>query len=133
MTNIENVGFRNASFIGCEILGIDFTRCNELMFSFRFESCIMDYCTFIGTKLKRTQFIKCSLREVDFSEADLSMAAFTETDLTGTTFANTVLERANFTSATGFSIDPEINRLKKAKFGIQQLQGLLHKYQLDIE
>ena len=102
------------------------------MFSFRFDNCIMDYCIFLGTKLKKTHFIKCSLKEVDFSEADLSSSLFTNTDLTGTIFSNTILEKADFTTATNFSIDPEFNKLKKAKFSVFQLEGLLYKYQLDI-
>jgi uncharacterized protein YjbI with pentapeptide repeats len=132
MTEIEGVGFRNATFIGCKILGIDFTRCNKFMYSFRFDSCIMDYSTFYGTKLQKTSFIKCSLKEVDFSEADLSSSLFTNTDLTGTKFSNTVLEKADFSSATNIAIDPELNKLKKAKFSAFQLEGLLYKYQLDI-
>lgn len=132
MTEIEGVGFRNILFTGSKILGIDFTRCNKFMFSFRFENCIIDYCTFFGTKLKKTHFIKCSLKETDFSEADLSSVEFTNTDLTGAKFSNTMLEKANFRSATNFTIDPEFNKLKKAKFSSFQLEGLLYKYQLDI-
>ena len=132
MTEIEGVGFRSAAFIGCKILGIDFTRCNKLMFSFRFENCILDYCTFFGTKLKKTHFIKCSLKEVDFGETDLTSSLFTNTDLMGAQFSNTVLEKADFSSATNFAIDPESNKLKKAKFSALQLEGLLYKYQLDI-
>lgn len=106
MTALEGASFRNANFIGSKILGIDFTRCNNFSFSFRFDNCVMDYCTFFGTKLKSTHFIKCSLKEVDFSEADLSSAVFNETDLTGTIFSNTILENADFRSAKNFSIEP---------------------------
>lgn len=132
MTEIEGAGFRDSTFIGCKIIGIDFSRCNKFAFSFKFEHCIMDYCTFFGTKLKNTHFIKCSLKEVDFSESDLSSAVFESTDLTGAIFSNTILEKADFRSATNFAIDPDINKLKKAKFYASQLEGLLHKYQLNI-
>ncbi|WP_027127291.1 pentapeptide repeat-containing protein [Gelidibacter mesophilus] len=132
MTEIEGTGFRNASFIGSKILGIDFTRCNNFAFSFRFENCIMDYCTFFGTKLKNTHFVKCSLKEADFTESDLSSAVFNDTDLTGTRFLNTILEKAEFRNAKNFAIDPEFNKLKKAKFSAFQLEGLLYKYQLII-
>lgn len=132
MTEVEGVGFRNATFIGCKILGIDFSKCNKFILSFRFDTCIMDYCTFFGVKLKKTHFIKCSLKETDFSEADLTSAVFTSTDLTGTKFSNTLLEKADFSSATNFAIDPEFNKVKNAKFSALQLEGLLYKYQLDI-
>lgn len=130
MTEIEGAGFRNANFIGCKILGIDFTRCNNFAFSFRFDSCIMDYCNFFGTKLKHTPFIKCSLKEADFTEADLTSAVFKDTDLTGTIFSNTILEKADFRSAKNFAIDLEFNKLKNAKFSTFQLEGLLYKYEL---
>ncbi|MFB9056418.1 pentapeptide repeat-containing protein [Mariniflexile ostreae] len=132
MSELEGVGFRNINFIGSKILGIDFTRCNSFMFSFKFDTCRIEYCTFFGTKLKKTAFIKCSLKETDFSEADLSFAVFTNSDLTGTKFSNTTLEKADFREAHSFNIDPELNRLKKAKFYTSQLEGLLYKHQLDI-
>lgn len=133
MTIIEDAGFRNVTFNGCKILGVDFTKCRKFMFSFEFENCSLDYCTFFGTKLKKTKFIKCSLKEVDFSGTDLSAAVFTNSDLLGAKFSNTILEKADFRSATNFSIDPEFNKLKKAKFNPLQLEGLLYKYHLDID
>jgi fluoroquinolone resistance protein len=133
MTVIDDTGFRNATFNGCKIFGVDFTRCSKFMFSFKFENCSLDYCTFFGTKLKKTNFIKCSLKEVDFSSADLSAAVFTNSDFLGAKFSNTILEKADFRNATNFSIDPEFNKLKKAKFSPLQLEGLLYKYQLDID
>ncbi|WP_354360136.1 pentapeptide repeat-containing protein [Pedobacter sp. UYP30] len=133
MTSIYDTGFRNAAFKNCKILGVDFTRCNKYMFSFSFDNCIMDYCTFYGTKLKKTKFLQCSLKEVDFSETDLTSALFTKSDLTGAVFSKTLLEKADFKSATNISIDPEFNTLKKAKFSAFQLEGLLLKYQLDIQ
>lgn len=132
MTTIYDAGFRNATFKNCKILGVDFTRCDKFMFSFSFDNCIMDYCTFYGTKLKNTKFLQCSLKEVDFTETDLSSAHFTKSDLTGAIFSRTILEKADFRSASNFSINPEFNKLKKAKFSAFQLEGLLYKYQLDI-
>ena len=133
MTIVEGAGFRDIHFIGCKILGIDFTRCNRFMFTFKFDNCIMDYCTFFGTKLDKTHFNKCSLKEVDFTEANLSSSTFTDSDLTGALFSNTNLEKANFRGAINFVIDPEFNKMKKAKFSSFQLEGLLYKYGLDVE
>ena len=133
MTDVAGVGFRDISFIGCKILGIDFTQCNRFMFSFRFENCILDYCTFFGPKLDKTIFKKCSLREVDFTEANLTSSLFTDSDLTGALFSNTNLEKTDFRGAANFSIDPEFNKMKNVKFTSFQLEGLLYKYQLDIE
>ncbi|HEY0298714.1 MAG TPA: pentapeptide repeat-containing protein [Arachidicoccus sp.] len=129
---IENTGFRNASFIGCKILGLDFTKCNKFLFSFAFSDCHLDYCTFFGTKLKKTNFLNCSMKEVEFSESDLSLAVFKNCDLTGARFQNTNLEKADFRTAQNFAIDPDVNKIKRAKFSVMNLEGLLLRYNLDI-
>jgi Pentapeptide repeats (8 copies). len=81
----------------------------------------------------KTKFDKCSLKETDFSEVNLSSSIFSDCDLTGARFLNTNLEKVNFRTASNFSIDPESNKLKKAKFSAFNLEGLLYKYKLDID
>lgn len=132
MVLIVGTSFEKAHFKGCKVLGVDFTQCNKFVLSFRFENCIMEYSSFYKLKLKQTTFKDCNLTNVDFSEADLSLSDFSNSDLTGAQFHNTNLEKADFRSAINFSIDPEINKIKKAKFSEHALEGLLHKYQLDI-
>jgi uncharacterized protein YjbI with pentapeptide repeats len=75
----------------------------------------------------------CQLQEVDFSESDLNEGVFNDCDLTHATFERTNLEKADFRTASNFSIDPENNKLKKAKFSTDGLAGLLTKYQLQID
>jgi hypothetical protein len=53
--------------------------------------------------------------------------------LSGATFENTNLEKADFRTSFNYSIDPEINRIKKAKFALPEVLGLLNKYDLVIE
>ena len=133
MTNIKGAGFRNAIFNECKIIGVDFTECNPFLFSFTFNKCSLDYSSFFGSKLLKTKFDKCSLKNTDFSEANLTGSVFSECDLSGTVFSNTILDKVDFRTASNFSIDPEFNKLKKAKFSGFNLEGLLHKYQLDVE
>ncbi|BAV04089.1 Uncharacterized protein YjbI, contains pentapeptide repeats [Filimonas lacunae] len=132
MAQIAGAGFRDAVFTECKIMGVDFTQCNKFLFSFTFHDCQLDYCIFLGTKLKKTLFRKCSLKEVEFSDADLSASVFDQCDMANTRFSNTQLEKADFRTAYNFSIDPEINKLKKARFTANNLAGLLDKYHLDI-
>jgi len=133
MTKIRGAGFRNAQFIECKILGLDFSECNKFMYSFSFNQCHLDYSTFYGTRLQKTKFDKCSLKETDFTEVNLTASIFNECDLNGTIFSNTNLEKVDFRTSTNYSIDPEFNKLKKAKFSGFNLEGLLYKYQLSIE
>ncbi len=83
--------------------------------------------------LKKMKFKNCNLREVDFSAADLTEASFDGCDLLGATFDDTNLEKADFRNALNYAFNPDQNRIKKAKFSVNGLPGLLHKYDIQIE
>lgn len=72
------------------------------------------------------------MQEVDFTEADLSISTFDHCDLSNAKFEKTNLEKADFTTAYNYTIDPEINRIKKARFAIPEVIGLLSKYDIVI-
>ena len=88
--------------------------------------------SFQKLRLKATVFERCKLQEVDFGEADLTSAVFDICDLARAVFENTVLEKVDFLTACNFSIDPQINRIKKAKFSMIGLVGLLDKYGIEV-
>jgi uncharacterized protein YjbI with pentapeptide repeats len=73
------------------------------------------------------------LQEVDFTESDLSGSSFDNCDLSGALFENTNLEKTDFRSAFNYTINPEINRMKKARFSLPGVAGLLEKYGIVIE
>ena len=70
--------------------------------------------------------------EVDFTESDLTGALFKECDLEKAIFQRSILENADLKTSYNFTIDPEKNRLKKAKFSKENIRGLLEKYNIDI-
>ena len=78
-------------------------------------------------------FNDCKLSEVDFSSTSLVGAIFNDCDLSGSIFNNSVIEQADFRTAYNYSIDPENNRIEKAKFSVQGIIGLLDKYNIIIE
>ena len=133
LLSLEGTGLKGVSFKETKLTGIDFGRCSDFLFAVSFEDCPMDLCSFFRRKLKKTVFRNCSLKEADFEEADLSGAAFRNCDLLFASFVRTVLERADFRTAYNYALDPEINRLKKAKFSRDGIAGLLAKYDIDIE
>ena len=94
---------------------------------------MMDYSLFSDKKLIKTPFAKCSLRNADFSGSDLSKARFTECNLENTVFHHTNLKETDFQTAYNYTIDPEANTLRKAKFSLQGIPGLLAKYGIIIE
>jgi uncharacterized protein YjbI with pentapeptide repeats len=122
----------NARFIDCKILGVKFNECKELLFSVFFEASILDYSTFMGRKMVQTKFVKSSLKEVNFIQANLAGSLFDQCDLSAAFFNETDLSGVNFVTAYNYSIDPELNKLKKASFSEQGLAGLLGKYGINI-
>ena len=83
--------------------------------------------------IKKTIFKDCQLREIDFSESNLTQVVFDQCDLAQSIFINSILDKADFRTAYNYSIDPEKNRLKKAKFSLMAISGLLDQYDLVIE
>lgn len=70
---------------------------------------------------------------MDFTECDLSNAVFGNCDLSGAVFDNTNLEKADLRTSVNYSIDPALNRLKKAKFSLSEVYGLLYKLDIEID
>jgi uncharacterized protein YjbI with pentapeptide repeats len=83
--------------------------------------------------MKKTCFDHCVLHETDFAETDLTEAVFDHCDLMGAVFDNCNLEKADFRTAYNFTINPEKNNLRKARFSLSGLSGLLVQYELDID
>jgi fluoroquinolone resistance protein len=131
--NLNGTSIRETVFRNCKMMGIHFDRCHEFLFDPVFEKCNLDLSSFYRRKMGGKSFGACSLREVDFTESDLSGAVFDDADLSGAVFDQTMLESADFRHARGYSIDPERNKVRKAKFSADGLAGLLAKYDLSIE
>ena len=130
---LPGTGLKNVSFSNCKLMGINFSACNNFLFSVTFTDCNLDYSSFFQKKMKKTIFKGCSLKEADFEETDLTHAVFNICDLLHATFNRTILEKTDFRTATNYSFDPELNRIKKAKFSYLGIPGLLAKYDIDIE
>jgi uncharacterized protein YjbI with pentapeptide repeats len=152
-TDLTDVKFIDCRFIGCNLslaklmrttlsdvtfkdskmLGLHFDKCNEFGLSISFDTCNLSHSTFYKTKIKKTIFKNTQLHEVDFSECDLTAADFDNCDLLNAKFDNTLLEKADLRSAYNYTINPESNKIKKAKFALSGVAGLLDKYNIEIE
>lgn len=130
---LGGAALQNVAFADCKLLGVAFGACQDMLFGVHFDDCQLRYASFGGKKLAGTRFSHCSLAETDFTNADLTGAVFAGCDLSGTVFHDTQLTGADFTTATGFSLDPEANNLRGARFALAGLSGLLDKYGLLIE
>lgn len=133
MVKLKGTQLNGVKFKDCKILGVNFSDCNDFMFSLDFDTCLLDYCSFMRKKMVRTNFKGSSVKNAIFTEANLTQAVFERTDLQGTVFSQTLLKAADFTTALNFSIDPAFNTVKKAKFSLYGLPGLLDRYDIKVE
>lgn len=130
--NLKHTIFNEVIFSHCKIMGLKFEDLNDFLIAFRFEHCTLNLSSFHQMQLKNMVFKNCKLLEVDFTESGLTSAVFENCDLDRAIFNRTNLEKSDFTKALNFNIDPEQNRLKKAKFSRDGLQGLLQKHDISI-
>ncbi|MBX7153020.1 pentapeptide repeat-containing protein [bacterium] len=133
LANIADATIKETVFNESKLLGIVFEKCNAALFSADFEKSDLSMSSFIKLKLKKIRFKGCNLRDTDFAYADLSAAVFDGCDLAGAKFDRTILEKADLRTSYHFSIDPEANRIRKAKFSMQGALDLLTKYDIEID
>ena len=130
---LAGTALQNVAFDECKLLGLQFTACRDMLFGVHFDHCQLRYASFAGRNMPATRFVRCALDDADFADADLSAAVFQDCSLAGAVFQNTQLVGADFTSATGFVIDPETNKLLNARFALAGLLGVVAKYGLVVE
>jgi len=133
MAKFENTVLNQVTFNNCKVLGVDFSKCSKFLFSVSFEGCILNYSLFFKNDLKNTSFKKCSLQEASFIETNLLSAKFIDCNLDKTIFDHANLEKADLSTSRNYSINPEINRLKKAKFSMPDVVGLLNHLDISID
>ncbi len=67
-------------------LGVNFSETDALMFSVKFEQCVLDFASFLGKKMPNTPFLHTSLKQAVFIQTDLSGAKFEYANLEGAVF-----------------------------------------------
>ena len=127
-TTLNDVVFRE-----CKIMGINFEHCDTYLFAVAFHHCVLNYSSFYKRLLKKTSFVHCTIHEADFTDSDLNQSSFDHCDLAKTRFENTNLEKVDFRTAFNYTIDPELNKIKKAQFSLPAIIGLLDKYDIVIK
>lgn len=131
--HVEETSFLDCVFSHCKMLGIQFDRCNHLLFSASFEGCQLDHATFYQMKLQQTVFNQSSMEGVDFTDAEMKGTKIASCNLLNAKFERTNLQGADLTASTNFTIDPEQNQVSKATFSLSELEGLLTRYNIKID
>ena len=119
-------------FLDCKIVGVEFFKCCRVFFSVTFKNCLLQYCNFSELNMKSTSFSGSKIKECYFTNTCLNSANFNGTELSGTSFHNCDLCRADFSGATQYSVDPCTNKIKKAKFSLPEVIGLLQGFDIII-
>lgn len=133
MVRMNKTSFHTVVFNDCKMLGLFFDQCNPFGLTFSFNNCILNDSSFYKTKLKGVGFRNCQLIETDFTQTDLSSGSFSGSNLAGAHFEQSNLEKCDFRTAIHYSINPTINRIKKASFSKEDIHGLLSCFDLSIE
>lgn len=132
LAHVTNTGFQNAKFKHCKLSGVNFAKSLDFLFEIHCENCILDNAIFFRKKNKKANFKDCSMVETDLTEADFTDAKFDNCNLDRAFFDRTILKNADLSTAYNFMINPDNNDIKKAKFSVQGLPGLLSKYDIRI-
>lgn len=136
--NLSNVAvgkskMQGVKFTDCKLIGVNFFETLDFGFAIDFENCLLDFASFDRKKMNKSSFKNCRLHGVNFSQADLSKSTMVQCDLLEAVFANTNLNGLDFTTNRSFTIDPQLNQVKKTRFSSAMLAGLLSKFDIIIE
>lgn len=129
---VLETGFQETVFERCKIMGVLFETAKVFLFSIEARESVFNHTSFFGVDLQNSTFAKCTFEQSDFSNALCQGVHFFESSFYLARFENTALQRADFTSARDFSIDPNINKVKGTRFSKDNLSGLLDAHPIEI-
>lgn len=133
LAKLSGTVLMDAKFLRCKMLGLRFDDCNQLGLSLSLDGCALDHSSFVGVKLNGALIKDTRFYEAIFDGTDLSRATLDNCDFTRAAFDGANFHKADLRTSYGYSIDPAVNNISKAKFSLDGLPGLLEKYNIEIE
>jgi uncharacterized protein YjbI with pentapeptide repeats len=88
--------------------------------------------SFYAMNLEHIQLNHCDLKGSDFTGITAINASFPGCNFTDVTFDESDLSGADFTTSTDYRINPLKNRIKKAKFSVSGLYGLVSDFDIEV-
>lgn len=125
LLSVKHTRFIDVVFQKSKINGVDFSECDRLITEISFLECRVRNCNFSGLYLKKQNFSHSEIIESDFINTELRSSDFSHCLLTGTMFHNCNLMKADFSYAKNYTLNPEGNQLRKAKFTMPEAVALL--------
>lgn len=134
--NMSLIKITGSRFIDCtfkdsKMIGINWQEA-EGPIEIVMQSCTLDYSVFYGLDLRRVEITDSMAKEVNFENADLSKGKFNGTDFYLSKFKNTNLSFADMRDSKNYDINPEFNRIKKARFSMPEAMTLLQCFDIEI-
>ena len=128
---------RGATINGGHFLGISWADLKPKMGTIApftsLQNANLKLCSFSDITLKNCNFSKNSWISCYFYHCDFSKSSFAENDFNQSEFENCNLSEANFKTAKNFIINPQSNRVDKARFSFGGALGLLQSFGIIIE
>ncbi|MGE5431346.1 MAG: pentapeptide repeat-containing protein [Syntrophomonadaceae bacterium] len=131
LVRINGSRFIDCKFTDCKMIGINWQEA-EAPIEIIMDKCKLDYSIFYGLDLRRIEITESFAKEVNFENADLSKGKFNGTDFSSSKFKNTNLSFSDLREATNYDINPEFNKIKKAKFSMPEAMTLLQCFDIEI-
>lgn len=132
LAKLKGAEFIDVSFTGSKLIGIDWAETLSIS-GLKFNQCRLDHSVFYSVEMRFTSFEECVLKGADFERANLTKAVFTLSDLEGCKFRETNLTSADFTGAINYSINPNLNKIRKAVFSLPDALALLNCFDIVIK
>ena len=127
LISVEESVFNGVEFVGCRLLGVDWSCCNANLFSGKFSSSMLDSSVFDGMKLRRISFQKCSLTGAFFDSCDLQDASFRGSKLKDCSFDGADLRCADFRETESLDLDLSFPKLRGLKLDMTGAVALVRK------
>lgn len=124
LMKLKRTNLKKIKLNSCKAIGINWSDAGN-QFTIECIDSNISYATFAGKAIKKAMFKNCKAHEVDFSECSLVEANFSNTDLQDSRFVNCDLMAVDFSHATNYYIDVNLNKLKGAVFTMPEAMNLL--------
>ena len=137
--NVDVSGLRmqNMALFECACIGIDWSEARRTGKLFPFfkeiRACTLKFNNFFRMKIAKLSVEDSSLLDCAFMECDLSGSVFRNVDFQDTTFQECDLAKADFREARNYRINTTSNRVRKARFSLPEVVGLLDNLDVIIE
>ena len=133
LINLKNCRLYDVVFEESKLVGIDFSQYDtSFIFSISAKKCLIQHCSFSHLPMKKTLFQQSKIHGSNFIDSCLVEADFTGADLKDTMFHTCDLSNSNFCHAVNYAIDPQVNKVKGAKFSFPEVVGLLKNFEITI-